>query len=116
MINPTNKEKEIVKQTSTIYDPQNSKIDLFLKAFNRTIEGEILSITTTNSTIFESKKDDPKSFFIDFPIDIKIDYFVLGIEKAIAVVGQGASIASLATTGVLMAVSFNTALALVKLF
>ena len=116
LTNPANNQKEIVKQTSTVYDKQNSKIDFFLGPFNRTISGETLTVTTSNGSIFESLKDDPSSFFIDFPIEVKVDYFVLGIEKAIAVVGQGAGVASVATTGILMAVSFNTALALVKLF
>ena len=91
-------------------------MDFILPSFERSINGETLSITSTDKIIFESSKSDPPSYFLDFPITLKIDYYELGIESVFAMVGQGIRIASVITTGILLTVSYKKALTLVKLF
>ena len=61
-------------------------------------------------------KADQKRFFEKWPISLKISYYSSGATAAAGAAAEGASYLQVGMTAVLMIVSFNAALILIKLF
>ena len=61
-------------------------------------------------------KSDPKRYFKEWPISLDISYYSTGAVAAAGATAQSASYISVGMTAILMIVSFNAALILIKLF
>ena len=61
-------------------------------------------------------KADPKRYFANWPISLEISYYSTGATAAAGAAAKSASYVQVGMTAVLMIVSFNAALILIKLF
>ena len=100
--------------TPTSIKASQKSLDIFF-SFSETIENQKLFITPKdNSRIIQSK--DKKKFFSGYPLSTLLNYFATGAEGAISAAGKSASYVSNGMTILLMVVSFNSALILIKIF
>ena len=82
---------------------------------NKSYEKAIYEVTSKNMTAIHSKEN-PTTFFVDYPVKTEISFFKTASAAAAAAAAESASYVSVGMTAVLMLVSFNAALILIKLF
>ena len=82
---------------------------------NQSYEKAIYSVSSKNLSSIHSKEF-ANNFFIKYPIKTEISFFKTASAAAAEAAARSASYISVGMTAVLMIVSFNAALILIKLF
>ena len=110
----SNNQKLIPKSIKTSADRKYLYFALDLKD---NLEEATLQINNENVEILYNKfSSSINKYFIDYPIEVKISYYFTALDEAVKATGEKAAIGTSIFTIVMLLVSLNMALILIKLF
>ena len=110
----SNGQKLIPKSIKTSADRKFLYFTLNLK---ENLESALLQINNENVEVLHSKVSSSiKKYFIDYPMEIEISFYFTALDEAVKASGEKAAIGTSIFTIVMLLVSLNMALILIKLF
>ena len=81
------------------------------------IEQETLQITTeVPGLLYSEVSSSITKYFVNYPIEVQVSYFFTALDEAVKAQGEKAAIGASIFTIVMLLVSLNMALILIKLF
>ena len=110
-----NSNKKIEAKSTSI--SADKKFLLFTLDLKESIDNDLLLVTNDNIELIKSKIDSTRfKYFIDYPVEIPISYYFTKMDETVKANGEKAAIGTSIFTLMMLLVSVNMALVLIKLF